>query len=375
MMFIVIFGPPAVGKMSVGHELAKLTGLKLFHNHMTIDLVLNFFEFGNPHFGQLVSEFRTRVFEEVAKSDLPGLIFTYTWALNLESDKAFIDRSCEIFRQQGAEIYFVELEAELGERLKRNESEFRLAQKAPKRDIEKSKQLLLADEETHRMNSDGDFFYQENYLKLENTNLSANEAAEKIVETFGLPTAKQKPIRQYVTRAPAYEDYDPQSPIVAQWLSETITAVDPRLRVEHVGSSSVPGCGGKGYLDLMIIYPSGQLDLAKSVLHKLGFQRQGGRDPFPEERPMRVGCVAQGGRQYLIHAHVISSDSAEVDVMLGFRDQLRSDPALVRTYEEEKRAILKQGVLDGADYAEKKSKFVERTLAQPHDQAEKTDSP
>src|SRR5262245_14492227 len=152
MKFIVIFGPPAVGKMSVGYELAKLTGLKLFHNHLTIDLVLNFFEFGDPRFHQLVTEFRTRVFEEVAASDLPGLIFTYAWALDLESDKDFIDRSCEIFRQRGAEIYFVELEAELNERLKRNESEFRLSQKAPKRNLEKSKQLLLADEENHRMN-------------------------------------------------------------------------------------------------------------------------------------------------------------------------------------------------------------------------------
>ena len=43
--------------MSVGYELAKLTGLKLFHNHMTIDLVLNFFEFGDQPFFRLVDEF------------------------------------------------------------------------------------------------------------------------------------------------------------------------------------------------------------------------------------------------------------------------------------------------------------------------------
>lgn len=39
MKFVLIFGPQAVGKMTVGQELAKITGLKLFHNHMTIDLV------------------------------------------------------------------------------------------------------------------------------------------------------------------------------------------------------------------------------------------------------------------------------------------------------------------------------------------------
>lgn len=185
MKFIVIFGPPAVGKMSVGQELAKLTGFKLFHNHMTIELVLNFFEFGDPRFHNLVSEFRRRVFEEVAASELPGLIFTYVWALDLESEKKYIDSVCEIFREKRADVYFVELKAELSERLKRNESDSRLTEKPSKRDVERSKELLLKDEEKYRFNSDGDFFYQDNYLKINNTHLSPDEAALRIVETFG----------------------------------------------------------------------------------------------------------------------------------------------------------------------------------------------
>lgn len=54
---VFIVGPPAVGKMTVGHELAKRTGLKLFHNHHTIDLALRFFPFGTPPFQRLVGEF------------------------------------------------------------------------------------------------------------------------------------------------------------------------------------------------------------------------------------------------------------------------------------------------------------------------------
>jgi hypothetical protein len=183
--FVIIFGPPAVGKMSVGVELAELTGLKLFHNHMTIDLVLNLFNFGEPPFHRLVAEFRRRIFEEVAASDLPGIIFTFVWALDLESDRAFIDRSCDIFRERGADIYFVELEAELSERIKRNESEFRLSQKPPKRDVVSSRERLLEDEKKYKLNSEGDFFYTENYLKIINTDLSAHEAARLIVEKFG----------------------------------------------------------------------------------------------------------------------------------------------------------------------------------------------
>jgi hypothetical protein len=189
MKFVVIFGPPAVGKMSVGHELAKRTGLKLFHNHMTIELVLNFFYFGDPRFHKLVDEFRRRVFEEVAASELPGLIFTFAWALELESDKKFIDNSCEIFRAKGGQVYFVELEAELSERLRRNESEFRLSEKPSKRDVEFSKQKLLGHHEEYRLNSDGDFFYQDNYLKIDNTNLPPHEAARRIAEAFGFAMA------------------------------------------------------------------------------------------------------------------------------------------------------------------------------------------
>jgi hypothetical protein len=186
MKLIIIFGPPAVGKMTVGYELEKITSLKLFHNHMTIDLVLNFFDFGEPQFRVLVSEFRRRVFEEVAASNLPGLIFTYVWALDDEAERDFIERSCNIFRQKGASIYFVELEADLPERINRNESEFRLLQKPSKRDIEKSHKRLLENTEKYKLNSNEDFFYEKNYLKINNTNLPADKAARMIVDRFGL---------------------------------------------------------------------------------------------------------------------------------------------------------------------------------------------
>lgn len=185
MKLVVIFGPPAVGKMTVGFELAKLTGLKLFHNHQTIELILNFFDFGTPKFNVLVGEFRRRIFEEVATSDLAGLIFTFVWAIDLTEEREYIESFCDIFREQNAEVYFVELEADFEERLKRNESEFRLEQKPSKRNIENSKANLIHHEENYQLNTDGDFFYTENYLKINNTNLSAEQSAQKIVEEFG----------------------------------------------------------------------------------------------------------------------------------------------------------------------------------------------
>ena len=79
MKLVIICGPHAVGKMTVGQELAKITDLKLFHNHMTIDLVANFFSYGTPQGKRLVRLFRKEIFEEVCKSDMYGLIFTYMW--------------------------------------------------------------------------------------------------------------------------------------------------------------------------------------------------------------------------------------------------------------------------------------------------------
>jgi hypothetical protein len=117
---------------------------------------------------------------------LPGLIFTFVWSLEQESDKTYIDQLCAIFRERGADIYFVELQADLSERLKRNESEFRLAQKPSKRDVAKSRETMLEHVEKNRFNTNDDFFYKENYLKVDNTSLTAAEAARRIVEAFGL---------------------------------------------------------------------------------------------------------------------------------------------------------------------------------------------
>jgi len=187
MEFYLIFGPPAVGKMSVGRELQKLTGLKLFHNHMTIELVINFFEFDSSEFGRLNTQFRKMIFEEVAKSELPGLIFTYVWALDQESDKQYVDSVVSIFKNEGAFIYLIELEADLLTRLERNKGEERLLEKPTKRNLVSSEQNLLEIEKKYLLNSEETFKYANeysNYLKINTNNLSAKEVAEKIFSTF-----------------------------------------------------------------------------------------------------------------------------------------------------------------------------------------------
>jgi hypothetical protein len=186
MKFVLVFGPQAVGKMTVGHELEKLTDLKLFHNHMTIDLVSKFFDYGTKEGSRLVNLFRKEIFEEVSQSNLYGIIFTYVWALDLKSDWDYVEKVCNIFESKGATIYFVELEAELDERLVRNKTPHRLEHKPTKRDIEWSENNLMKTMEKYRLNSIEGEIQKENYLKINNTNMSAEEVAKLIKERFVL---------------------------------------------------------------------------------------------------------------------------------------------------------------------------------------------
>jgi len=136
-------------------------------------------------------------------------------------------------------------------------------------------------------------------------------------------------------------------------------------RMEHIGSTAVPGCAGKGVVDLLLAYPAGQLEASRDALDALGFQRQRGRDPFPESRPMRVGALVIDGRTYRIHVHVVCEDDPEVGVLLRFRDALRADPALRDAYVARKRAILADGITDTEDYSEAKGDFITGVVRRP----------
>jgi len=182
---VFIVGPPAVGKMTVGAALAARTGLKLFHNHRTIDLVLPFFAFGSPPFNRLLGEFRRRILEEVAASDLPGLIFTYVWAFDQPGDDAEVEAYSMIFKVRGGSVFYVELQAPQEVRLRRNETEFRLAEKPFKRDLVESRRQLVS-LDRYQLDSRGRFDGRPDYLRIDNTDLAPEDVAERIIRTFGL---------------------------------------------------------------------------------------------------------------------------------------------------------------------------------------------
>ncbi|GGE39838.1 hypothetical protein GCM10011391_18310 [Pullulanibacillus camelliae] len=185
MKFVLLFGPQAVGKMTVGQELAKITDLKCFHNHMTIDLLVPLFGYSSEMW-RLCHLIREEIFKTTAKSDLYGMIFTTVWAFNDRKDWDSVEKICQIFRAEGIEIYFVELEAPVEERLKRNRTVHRLQHKPTKRNIAESEHHLLSTMETMRLNSLEGEITEKNYLRIDNSSMSAKAAALTIKERFQL---------------------------------------------------------------------------------------------------------------------------------------------------------------------------------------------
>jgi AAA domain len=186
-LLLFVVGPPAVGKMSVGQALTERTGLRLFHNHIAIELALRYFDFGTPAFRRIDAAIRRLVTAEVAASDLPGLVFTYVWAFNLPGDQAVVEEFAEPFRERGARVLFAELEATQEERLRRLAGVSRLAEKPSRRDLDAARRNLLDDDARYQLNSGGKFDGRPDYLRINNTLLTPGEVAERVIEHFALP--------------------------------------------------------------------------------------------------------------------------------------------------------------------------------------------
>ncbi len=178
MKLILIVGSGAVGKMTVGQELMKITDLRLFHNHMMIEPVIDIF--GYFH-GGVTQKLREVIFEEFLKSDNAGMIFTFMWAFDMPSDREYIMSVAQRFD----EVYCVELIADQAVRLERNKTENRLKSKASKRDLEVSEQRLLNEERYRLVSEEGEIPF-DNYLRIDNTDLAPDVVAKMIKEKFDL---------------------------------------------------------------------------------------------------------------------------------------------------------------------------------------------
>lgn len=157
--------------------------------------------------------------------------------------------------------------------------------------------------------------------------------------------------------------WDPAAPDVAGRLAWLIERWLPDVQVEHIGSTAIQDCDGKGVIDLQVIYPPPRLDAVEDVLTRLGFQPQTGSEPFPEGRPLKLGAIEHDGTIYRIHAHVIAADNPEVGLNSVFRDRLRANPTLRDEYVALKRAIIDFGVVDTLEYSRRKADFIQKIIS------------
>ena len=193
MKLLFIFGAHAAGKMTVGQAVSRITPMKLFHNHMTIEPVIELFGAYN---GAVTERLRQVVFEEFAKTDNYGLIFTFIWAFDVPYDTEYVRNLTQLYQDAGAQVDYVELIAPQDVRLIRNRTENRLKEKASKRDVALSEARMLSAEETYRCVSESGEVCDklgcapERYLRIDNTDLSPEEVAEMIVRHFGYDRKK-----------------------------------------------------------------------------------------------------------------------------------------------------------------------------------------
>ena len=180
MKLIFLHGMPGVGKLTVASELANLTGFRLFHNHLTVDLVLSLFEFGSPPFVELRERIWLDTFAEVCDAKLEGLIFTFAFEKTVRAE--FVPKVVKLVELRGGEVIFVNLYCDSAE------LERRLTDPAREK-FGKLTSLELFRE----LNSNGTFDTPRNIpnrLTVDITSISSADAAKRIATELNLPTAK-----------------------------------------------------------------------------------------------------------------------------------------------------------------------------------------
>ena len=237
MDLIVLIGSGAVGKMTVGQELMKITDFRLFHNHMMIEPVIEIF---GRFDGSVIEKLREDIFDAFLKTEYQGMIFTYMWAFDIQADWDYLKGITDKFEVTGGKVYYVELVADRAVRIERNKTENRLRNKASKRDLAISEERMVREETKYRTVSNEGEIPFENYIKIDNTNLEPDTVARMIKERFALPdksnTAMLNRVRLEEVREeelPMLHEMQVESfmPLYEKYHDEGSPAIEPLERI------------------------------------------------------------------------------------------------------------------------------------------------
>ncbi len=130
MKLIFIYGPPAVGKLTVTRELVKITRFSNFHNHYAYDFVNALIDHTNPNFSKYVEKIMLDGIEIAAKERVRGIVFTFCY--EHKQDDIFIKKVIEIVKKNNGLVDFVQLTCQNQELFKRVKEKSRKSYKKVK---------------------------------------------------------------------------------------------------------------------------------------------------------------------------------------------------------------------------------------------------
>ncbi len=177
MKVIFIYGPPAVGKLTVAKALADLTGFKLLHNHLTVDVVTAIFEHGSEPYYRLVRKMRFMMIEEAAQASIDGMIMTYVYGT---ARRAVVEQYEDVVKDNGGEMCWVRLYCD----------EATLIERVANEDRSQYGKISSAEKLTEKLGELGNPFAEidgKPSLSVDIGQCSAVEAAENIQRHYQLP--------------------------------------------------------------------------------------------------------------------------------------------------------------------------------------------
>ncbi len=153
----------------------------------------------------------------------------------------------------------------------------------------------------------------------------------------------------------SYEDYDENYPRVFAEVAKAIRSVLPSAQVEHVGSTAVPGLGGRRVLDIVIPAERARHDEVVTKMLSIGFVKS----PLTHIQPMLAGSIQYNGKDYPMLLYILPEDSEIYQGWIVFRAYMKQHPEEVQDYAEVKKKAIAAGKTDGWSYQRAKTPYLE----------------
>ena len=181
MKLILLYGPPAVGKLTIAKEIARLTGFKVFHNHLTVNVAAAIFPRDTPAYRQLLWDLRYAVFAAAARAHTDGLLFTMVYRRDQEP---YIARCVAIVERCGGTVCLVQVSCQA-------ETVRQRVVRADRQQHGKITSVALLNELLRRWEPQSPFAAatQWDSLCLDADVLGPVEAAQRVMAHYRLPTA------------------------------------------------------------------------------------------------------------------------------------------------------------------------------------------